>query len=332
MAGNFEGNPRTGHIIVRPEEYARVNYKIVLKDKRGRLCTARFAHTYEIFYGRKKIYASTEIPRARKSAADKKSFLLKKITSFENKRLAAVRSILHARKREQQRKKRIADAKAKKRADTNLKKVSKRTAIKDYENSKKEFARQDSLMADEELDFERATSEDPLVLENATVGDVLVIPFKPKTAEYIKRLIDKTITRFGGTDILYLTTLDFTLRKNFIEMNKENFLHASNETIMRMFPHLEQFFKGMVKTANVFMLRIKFMQQISENKWTEHGISLDRQEINSLQELAVILKGTLIKLKGKDYIEKKKLKTRNYLETDSVIFIKGFTLEATEFS
>lgn len=323
-----------------PAKKIVATYKIVLRNKRGGFSLPRYAVTFEVFYGKRKILVRTEIPKRYRLVAQKKKFFEKIVKEIEKKRVAALKKQRMNREKKKQQKikedqaelrrlKRLERAfEAQKAEDVRkvLKKVKKGKKGKlTLEMMQAIVAPQFSSLREESLDFSKQREEEPLTLPNATVEDVLITPYTPKSKLYEKEIVAKKITTPSG--ILQLRILNFDLKPDsFVELNR-NTAQTKFETAYYTFaPHIFKFFEEVKETDKRFIFRIKIASEIRPGLVTEQGVSEGRFEAHTLEDLREFVFSTFNRL-----LKNKNNARENYLAGVQALYITGFTLEGAHF-
>lgn len=323
------------------------SYRIVLRNKDGKFSNIRHAQSYEIYYGKRKVLSRSPFPRyaaksfTKETTAKKRKYLEKTVKTIEKKRLLVLeeaRIKRAAKKQAELQKKSLKKEKAKKQK---IQKVIEEPAeerpeppkVHDAEKAERISIRSQhfDLMDREEIDWANAVEQDPVTLKNASVKDVLVIPYIPPNDDYTKELIEKTITTQEATEILELSILNFTMA-NHIVLNSDNFSGVAKYIFDYFIMHILEFFTDIVETKKEFILRIKFTHTIRDDenkeKQISQGISLRRQLITRPKRMITVLYETIKKFLGQFDEVRGKILHRNYLAGKKDLFITGFTLEA----
>jgi uncharacterized FlgJ-related protein len=286
----------------------RATYRIVLRNKRGGFSSIRYAVSFELLRGSRRLLKQ-EFSEKIRTTSKKKAFLALLIETYEVERLKVLRKKSKKLQQELRRLKKIHSEAG----------PIVQTRIAEDDKTKLEIERQKKLALKEYPDFSRPRN----------VNDTLVIPFRPRRSEYEKLLVEKLVySKVGSSEHeLYLTILDLKFLKDFVEMTRYNFKESAREAYSRMIPHALIFFNHIHNISPSFILRITFLRNIND-KWFNHGVSLSRREIADAKQLRKIFLNTFHRLLlGADgRIDGAK----SYLIGEDPIFITGFTLEATK--
>lgn len=335
----------------------KVSYKIVLRGSRGGFSSLSKAKYYEIFYGKRKLLKKTEFHKRTKSSKQKKNFLARLIKKIEKARLEALEKAQRTRKKK---------AKAKKIEEARRQKiVKKEQELIDSQYRRiyveETFKKEDELFTDESgiesgLDFEKvniptwvrdiqaaqykaiqdeeinpslAYQEPPLDVAYHYVSEATIMPFKPKSKYYDKRLIYKEIMSKNNLRTTTSTTLKFFLKdKYFIPLTLDNFEQAKLQIKAFFIPHMRDFFSNLKQ--GFYILRVTFRRQVSD-KMIDQGISDQRQFISNNKLLVSLLNSTLKRFIDPDQKKGTRAFIKNYLQETAQLTITGFTLEHQEF-
>ncbi|MES2354399.1 MAG: hypothetical protein V4568_08335 [Pseudomonadota bacterium] len=308
-------------------------YRIVLRGAKG-FAQLRYAKTFEIWYGKRRISGPLAFPRLKKKITERRSYLERRIVSIERERLIILEE---ARAKRARARKKLEKAKLLKVRLRKEKKIIKEQAAKVTSTilaeDQAQIERSSVLLNQETPDFEKARHEAPQTLPFATIKDVLVVPIKPTNKTYTKELIEKIITSNRMTDTLYLTILNFTLTEDYyIPMDLSTFYESYRRALSLMILHVWDFFTETKASSDAYILRVKYaFEKTGKQYFQEQGVSLVRSfGIKSKKDMVDHFIWTFKKFIGESKDRSAPLK-KNYLTGDTMIYITGFTLEATTF-
>jgi len=289
---------------------ARKNYRIILKDKRGKKAPFYQAISFEIYYGKRKITPNTLFSSRQKNALNKKNFLIRLINAIESIRLI-----------------RLEEANEKRR----LKKLQEKRkreewARREFENLNKYERRSLRLIRfaeTETLEFSKARFVKPKTLKQMD-QEVMSIPVISKRSGYYPHFYYKVLNSptFGP---IQLSIFKFMLKKR-IEMKNSNFNLALTDIRSRFTPHLLRFYNDVKKSHRDFILRIKF--QFDDKR--EMAVSGIRLRVTNDVQMAGLLLATIYRIRGDEVkpLRILKIDPTDYLQGNNKIFITGFTIEA----
>lgn len=332
----------------------RATFRIKLRGPHG-FAQLRYAKTFEIWYGKRRISGPQPFPPKKKKVSERRSYLERKLDNIEQeyfRLLAEAReqralekkkleraAKRHEKKLAEAREQRALEKKKRERAAKRLeKKLLKEAVAKPIESeSEKEeqeqFTKARKLLSNEFPDFNNAEYEEPQTLVNATIKDVMVVPIIPVNDTYTKELIEKIITSNRMTETLYLTILNFGLtEENIIPMDLSTFYDSFRTSIAVMIPHLWDFYTQVKGSTDAWILRIRYSYEPKgKQHFQEQGISLVRTHgLNSKKAMLDHFIWTFKRFIGEAKDPKTPFK-KNYLTGDTLIYITGFTLEATTY-
>lgn len=346
------------------------SYRIVLRNRNGQFTNIRFAQSYEIYYGKRKVISRKPFPAlhlksfTKETTSKKRNYLERTVKTVEKKRL----SILEAAKLRRSEKKAVEAKKLAPKKPVPAKPKKKPAPVKPekkpvpvkpkkvtvgeeaarlYKQGEQElleagkdpenfriFLKHSVYAEIDDADWSKVREEEPITLKNASVSDVLVIPYVPENPEYDKELIEKNISTTEFQEILELSILNFTL-KNPIILNLNNFNFVATDIFQLFLPHVVNFFNDIVSIKKEFILRIKFTHTIkdknNQDKEISQGISKMRHMITNEKNMIKLLHETISKFHGK-FDDRGKEVFRNYLAGKKDLYITGFTLEAARRS
>lgn len=308
---------------------ARASYKIYyLQGGRWRVTPTnlRLVKAYKVFYGKKLVVKPQEFSPRTKSAAQKREFLKRLIRKIETVRLKALK------KRRDQRQRKLA-AESRERleefVDGQLEKPIKQTLteeeigiVKGFRESKKQVPQ-----------FEKTESVMPVDARRATIDDTLLIPIAPDGQKYTKQIVDKMVTS-PELGKYHLAILDIDLLPEaYVEMTEDNFDESYSKALQILYPSLADYFMEVKRSSQLFILRIKFLNNWSVGMpYEPRAISYYRKELSKVSQLAALFEQTFRMMFGPrdahDKTTKGKLRAK-YLDGDKKIYITGATLEAT---
>lgn len=306
----------------------RAAYRIVLRGAKG-FAKLRYATSFEIFYGKRRVLARRPFPLIYKKVADKKDFLGDLIQAIDKKRQRVLAKQKAKRKREREIIRKLDHAR-------DLKKLLNRKLPKlerDFKN-RYLYGKRFESQADADYAEERKRSADALPVfpkvydvEPATamatgkfVIDTMIIPMAPEGAGFSKQIFDKEM-QSNSRGLYHLATLDFTLKESFA-FSGLMYREAYNHAVQTLLPHILRYFQDTKNSASEYILRLKFMNSWDKNgEYEPHGISETRTEVRTIDGMIHLFKKTIARLGGDVGIA-------NYLQGDNIIYITGFTLEA----
>ena len=300
----------------------KVSVRLIRGGRFTPLNRIRYADSYEIWQGGKRIGARKKFPAFIKKAAERRDFLSDLIAEITRKVEARLERQAEAkRKRDEQRRLKRRERERVRRAELELKESD--------EEDRPIIEMSRHVRKNERLDFVRAYNEEPQTLKQATIQDVTIIPIKPRGKFYTKRLVEKIITQDHFAKRLDLSILDFDLdQEEWIPTDIDTLTESFDQAFTLMIPHIAQFWSETYQEADAYILRLKFQWEFTPGKYDSHGVSLRRQDIRTFDRLRAVFRETFRKLLGGNKNEPNK-KPRNYLANQTVIFISGFTLEAS---
>lgn len=332
------------------------SYRVVYRNARG-FCAIRYAVTFEIWFGRRKIIPATRFHSSKKTAASRRDSIQRKINLIERSRQRILKE-----RREKQAKQRLKlklaaerERRRRNRQARQRRLVKVKLPHKDRERRSKQLERarirrpikpiklstpQRSLFEKSWEDSRKALPVFPKVIEveptdarRATVLDTLIIPMEPESKMYTKQLVDKTLVnnKFGN---YHLAIMNFDLhRENYIPMSSDNYTEAYSQAFLKLIPHIGNYFNEVKKSSDKFILRIKFLHKWEDTEaFLTHGVSYHRIAVHTSEELIQLFRNTFLRLHGDvndPYTTKGRLRV-NYLGGERMIYITGFTLEATD--
>lgn len=314
----------------------QIKYRIVLRNKRGVRTTPRYAVSYEIFYGKRKILAEKAFHPRTKTTDQKKRYLDKSLRQIEELRLEALEK--QRKTREKKRKERAKELeRQQKETKKQLEKAQKKLQERRAKRATEEAEKEPSVISDQEVfdildpiktriekesaNFSKTKSEDPTALPNATIESVLVTPFSPKGDTYTKELIEKIITTQRRAFELYLTILNFNLKQPYyLPLTRKNFDYEAAVVYYNFISHILNFYESI--DDEYFIFRIKYRKRFEGGKWYDFGISKGRNRVTSLDRMKELVKETIY------LFQNKMTDGKNYLMGDVEIEVTGFSLEA----
>lgn len=314
-----------------------LRYSFRLFDKRGRriaLAKLRYAHAFEVYYGKRRVLARKAFPRLLKRVGERRDLLESLIESIEYKRLRVIE------KRKKQREKVKLDA-AKKKARTYVKRQLRRPLTKSERASRRRAKTKAPLPRIVQLEaeaknqilvFPKAYAAPAATAMRARVIDTMIIPVAPDGGNYTKRVVDKEMFR-SDVKNYHLAILDFSLNEgHFIPVTQDTIREQYGVTVREFLPHIVDFFNEMKRTSQHFILRLKFLNHFSpDGQLTSHGISYFRSHIIDDVGITNLLRITFQQLQGDPQMgpTSRNKTRRNYLAGETGIYLTGFTLEAT---
>ncbi len=327
-------------------------YRIIYRGAKG-FTQVRYARTFEIWLGKRRILPPTAFPTPKKKAADRRSYLQRKVNRIERERQKILRArgearalkakqIREAKLKAEQRKQVLRERAKQKRIAKRILEQETEQVREDKKIEKKEAPKREvtpeqsrllDLLSKESPDFKNQYQEEPQTLKQATIRDVVITPIKPKNPTYTKRIVDKTIYTNHKTEILNMTILDFDLKEqHIIPMDEDTIESAYTETWRLFWPHVVSFYDTVFSSTDDYILRLKF-SFIPKGKrgYVSQGISLHRQDIQDSDKLAAIFRSTFRKFMGTEDPRTKEIWTKNYLAYQTLVYITGFTLEANQY-
>jgi len=317
----------------------KASYSVKLRGAKG-FAQLRYAKTFEIWYGKKKILGPVEFPRNKKKVAERKLYLERKAKGIERDRLKVVAE--HALRRELAKKKREKAKKAKvkpatpkqKRQKEKIKKIVAKKPLMTDEDAE-EFSYSRGQLNKEVLDFDHLRGERPITLKNATIHDVIVIPIKPINDTYEKEQVEKIITRHGLSETLILSICNFSLTPDYlVPMELSTFNESYDRCSALMLLHVLGFYSEVQASTDAWILRIKYSYEKSGSEYfQESGISMPRTAgIENRKDMIDQWRWTFRKFLGlvKNASRNRPL-GKNYLAGENLIYITGFNLEATTY-
>jgi len=309
-----------------------LKYSFRFFDKRGKrlaLAKLRYAAAYEVYYGKRKIFARKNFSKLFNRVADRRQLLESLVESIENKRLRIIE-----RKKQQRKKAKLESLQKhdKKRVERRIRRPLKKD---DYHKRISKMAQYDSEAAVQIPNFPKAYDEKPATALRATVIDTMIIPVAPDGGDYSKRLVDKEMMRKDRD--YHLSILDFTLNESsYVELTPQGFSQQYKELVKLFIPHVMMYFKDTHKSSFHYILRIKFLLAWDkESTPMTHGLSYLRSHILTEDGMINLFRLTLHQFFGDSAnlgLSSRKKIRRNYLTGDSRIIVTGFTLEATDVS
>lgn len=316
-----------------PERLPRVsafkNYKVYLQPP-GVYRTAKY---FRITYKGKEILEKTLFPSHIRKEHDRQDFVTDYLISIEE-----TRKKISTRKKRMLKWRLDAEARqAKRKRRSLLKRVAEGTLKDEFRKGMpKEHAveivqRQLEQSEQQILDFENAELEQPQVLPYATIESVLVIPFVPVSVAFHKELIEKTIVNIRNDERLPLSILNYSLNESdYIPISHTSFEKNAVFAYYTFLPHVLEFFDGIKQIDADFILRIKYRRLLSiDSDGRKHfdspqGISEKRSEMFEKREISRMLLNTL-----QMFAMSPRKQKENYLSGDTILYLTGFTLEAT---
>lgn len=328
-----------------------VSYSAKLFNRNGGKTNLRYALSFDLFYGKRKVLSKQPFPRYAKSSftkettEKKRKYILRLTKQVEKKRLQALemRRKIAAEKRELKRReeelKKLQEIQKKKRRVERKIRVYKEAPSEPVSTPAEEEAarrvsplslKQFQLADLESIRWDKGREEPPEVFPAATVQDVLIFPVDPVNDLYEKRIIEKTLSRNEGRDFDYLTIMDFSLLYDIV-MNDISFNQAAQEIYDTFMPHIGLFWSDIHETKPWFILRMKFRYAGGKDgAYVTHGLSMPRYLIRTATDLHNFVVNTIKLFRG--HIVKGKLIVKNYLTGDQDLYVTGFTLEAGDIS
>lgn len=306
-----------------------LSYRIVLRNKKGKFSKLRYAESYEIFYGKRKVLGKKIFSKNEKKVADKKALIESVVKAIEKVRLQRLK-----KQRDQRRKKKIVRTNEK--AKRELKKRLKKPESK-FQQRMTDEIRDEVQEAGIQLPvFPKVEALPPATATRANVIDTLMIPIAPDGGNYQKQIIDKEMYK-DEVGSYHLAILNFSLDPDaYLEMTAENFKDTYKLAFMKFAPHVAQYFEDVKNSSKHFIFRLKFLNNWQPDQAYEHyGISQRRIEIRDRKSMFHLMRETFLQLFGDTerfgYTVHNKRRA-NYLEGEKIIYITGFTLEATDLS
>lgn len=295
----------------------RAAYRIVLRGPKG-FAKIRYATTFEIFYGKRRVLARRPFPVIFKKVSDKKQLLEQLIVGIETKRIRLLAKRRAKRKREKEIQRR-ADREKK------LGKVLRRMPRK-FENQFYRGFFFSTLDAEVSAPvFNKAYGVKPATAMKTQVIDTMIVPVEPEKNYFSKQIFDKEMRNAAWGDY-HIATLDFSLKEDFyVPMTGENFLEAYQRSTELMLPHAIRYFQETMKSSSYYILRIKFLNNWDPDAPYENwGLSEVRVELRDKRGLINLFRETFKKFFGDGF------DCANYLEGEKLVFVTGFTLEAMD--
>lgn len=307
----------------------KLQYKLKLFKGSGRSPVAysriRFASAFEITYGKRTIIKRTEFPDDVKRVQDKRDYVEEVIFDIELKRLSNLEKRRRKREAEKEKERKVV-------AKKTLRRKLNAPSTKIEDQIYREYRERIDFANTQIPEFDKAYGLEPATALKATVIDTMVIPVEPESDDFNKRIVDKTMEKLDVGNY-HLSIMDFTFETDqVIPMARDNFRQAAQEAMVKMLPHVIRYFESVKESSNLYILRLKFLNRWDQDdEYQDYGISKFRTEIRTAKQLMNLFQQTLILIQGdpNDKMTTKHKLRANYLEGDKVIFIKGFTLEAT---
>lgn len=307
-----------------------IDFSLRLYNARGRriaLAKLRYAHSYEVYYGKRKVLPRKLFTRFTKKVSERRQLLGLLIVTLRTRHVAHL-----AKLRRQREKKKIEERN--KRIARNRKRRVKRKKIDDSEEIGQRYLRSEGVKKAKLsiLEFDKAEAVEPVTAVRATVVDTMKIPVKPTGTDFVKTVYDKTMSRFDLREYYHIALIDYSLKENsYIPMSEENFDSAYREALFKMLPHVLDYFSNTMKSGDQYIFRIKFKHHWENSeKYYDMGISGRRIQLRSLDEMFAVFRETFELLfggKGLDMMTSKNKERANYLQS-GYIYITGFTLES----
>ena len=285
----------------------------------------RYATAFEVWYGKRRVLGRTPFTALTKRVAERRELLSSTIFAIDLKR----RKLLEKRRR-------IAKRKRQEKLLREIKRKSQRRISrkpKDFEEQYRELYIDQLREADKSIpQFEKLRAEEPVTAIKANVLDTIIIPVIPEGKGFSKRIIDKEMWKRNWGHY-HLSTLDFSLDEtSYIPMTAETFKDSYKEATRLMLPHIVRYFEETKGSAEYYILRLKFLNNwIPEDPYERWGISFFRSQVKEPKQIIGLFRDTFLQLFGDERFgpTSKNLLRRNYLEGEKLIFITGFTLEAS---
>lgn len=290
-------------------------YRFVFRGKRG-FTKLRYAITYEVWRGRKRILAPRAFPASFKKVSERKSLLEKIVETYELKRLQ-----LNERKR--LKRKELHRRKDQKRAKAQLAKEEKQYTKRSLFYFKE--AKQGLPV------FPKAYEGEPIAIKNKTVLDTTIIPIEPEGERYTTELVEKIIHSSIEGRSTY-SIYNFSFREEYlIPLDVHTMRESFIEFITQTFPHIHMFYQATKKSTDGYIFRIKFSwNPAGGDEYWSQGISLTRRDIENDARLRKTVLDTFALFMGKSVVKGNHVKVfvKNYLADASLIYINGFTFES----
>lgn len=314
----------------------RVTFRIKLRGPHG-FAQLRYAKTYEIWYGKRRVFGPAPFPPKKKKVSERRSYLERRLNNIVreyNRLLAEVR---------EKRRRKLA---FKKKSDTQ-KELLRQKKVKSGEARKikaKAVSPTGIVRKDLKEAFDYAYGDMPIFPKiraeeseeylNVVQIDKTVTPIEPDNSTYSKQLIDKMMWT-SKSGYYNLAIIDFSLNPDeFIPMNADTFNEGYVQAYTIMFPHILNYYTESNRSSDAYILRIKFAWTTDRDtqEFDSYGISLHRQAYANRDGVLNAFRQTFLKMFGtKDPYDKTRLITTNYMFGDSMVYIKGFTFEAIKY-
>lgn len=326
-------------------------YKYILRNKSGAFSTPRYARTFEIRYGKRTIIQRSAFPADVRSISAKKEFIQLMIFSIEEHRLKILQKARLKRQKEKQRLEREQKKTKKKKKGLKLNKEEEKRRIsqlvdedlwkkaqqitkndmKFFKNFRviEEFSKVRRRAAKERPNFVKSRELESNQLTEAVIKKILAIDYEPFANTYKKELIQKfVIGRDGGREA-YHNILNYSYEGIGLEIDDDNMEEVRQRLLIDFGGHIGKFFNETKEEFRFYYLRIKFSRHFDVGEPIQQGISILASEVKNVSQLMNSLNLTLYKMGGSYVPGTKVPHTKNYLATDSRIFITGFTLDAS---
>lgn len=317
-----------------------LSYSIKLRGARGGFTKISSAKTFEIFYGKRRVYGPVSFSSRTKSVAQKRRYLATLVKRIEKKRLLILEERRHlalAKKRAAEERKRHKSQKAQDKR--RLAKVRKQIGRPEVEIKKEvplDYYTEVNWAWSGLPAFNKAYAEPSPDFKNVVIKDTTIIPVHPESKRYDKRTIEKMLyTQVNGD--YRISILDFTMEeKEYFPMDSESMHESYLEAMATFLPHIRQYFEDMKRSTHAFNLRIKFLWQgdsLKARHFVQQGVSKPRRELRTREGVDELVRETFRRLAGPTDSEiiRGQKSHRNYLVGERMILITGFTMEAVSY-
>jgi len=309
-------------------------YRFYKGKKRIALGKLRYATTFEIWYGSRRLVAPKPFTKSQKKLEARRNYLRLLTKRIEIGRLEAI----EAKKKAKIKKYKAEIAKLKKIKTRETRKASKKPQKPgNIKVEERELYNVEIDQAHIGLPiFNKVFGEPSPTFLNVECKDTLIIPIEPDSHRYNKRLIEKAMwsSKQGHYD---LSILDLTMiAEEYFTMEADTFAESYKAAFLTFTPHIMNYFENVKSSSDLFTLRIKFLWQgdkRTESSFSTHGLSLNRMQLRTRNGMLELIRDTFIRFFGPQNMDIRRgvHGKRNYLVGERVVLITGFTLEAMAY-